>query len=402
MDVYSIIGIAVSLCLAGVGVGIGARLLQLRRTSVATEHEGADEDSDTPSKAMRREEHLRRRLYRPAGKRRATSIHGINERAFLRHTDGSYTRAYAVERPATLYADDVEVDRLYNDFARMLQSVGVAGVVLQLRCEVWADSGRAIKDHIKAQAQGRDTYMPARMLHTVGLTGTESLAREGLYRDDCLTLWVRVLARHASDPSGSRFARLMRVFPSLIKEIRKRGVARLGESLGAGWTRGYRETLVARALSHEHEACERAAQTFSSIEGMCPLPLRPFTREELWRETFLAHRLNERSAPALIDLEGADLRQPLCGEEISGDGHFLLHGNVPVSIVSLFRPPTPAISAGMLRVMTANPNLTFRHTTIVEYVTLDQEKAKAHLKSQHKDLSRAQTAVSRKSPTPAD
>lgn len=402
MDVYSIIGIAVSLCLGGIGIGLGARLLQLRRASVATEGKGADEESDASSKVVRREAHLRRRLHLPAGKRRATSIHGINERAFLRHTDGSYTRAYKVERPATLYADDVEVDRLYNDFARMLQSVGLAGVVLQLRADVWADKGRAISDHLKGQAHGRDTYMPARMLHTVGLTGTESLAREGAYRDDCLTLWMRVPARHASDPSGSRFARLMRVFPSLTKEIRKRGISNLRASLYASWTKVYRETLVARTLADEHEACERAAQVFSSIEAMCPLPLRPFTREEMWRETFLAHRLNERSAPALIDLEGADLRQPLCGEEISGDGQFLLHGNVPVSIVSLFRPPTPAISAGMLRVMTANPSLTFRHTTVLEYITLDQEKAKTHLKSQHKDLSRAQTAISRKSPTPAD
>ncbi len=50
--------------------------------------------------------------------------------------------------------------------------------------------------------------------------------------------------------------------------------------------------------------------------------------------------------------------------------------------------------------MTANPNLVFKHTTIVEYITLDQEKAKAQLKNQYKDLSRAQAAVARKSPAP--
>ncbi|MDQ3742852.1 MAG: hypothetical protein M3444_00430 [Acidobacteriota bacterium] len=135
---------------------------------------------------------------------------------------------------------------------------------------------------------------------------------------------------------------------------------------------------------------------------MCPLELRAFTREEMWRETYLAHRLNERTAPELAEVEGADLRQYLCCEEITGGGQFVMHGDYPVAVVSLFRPPTPVISAGMLRVMTANPNLVFRHTTVVEYVTLDQEKAKAHLRDQYKDLSRAQTAVARKSPAPAN
>ena len=398
MDFWTLIGVAFSAILAGVGAGVGLRLFQFQRES----HRASNARRTSGSTQTDKGERLQRRLSQPHGSRRTTEIHGINRLGFLRHTDGSYTKAFHVEMPTTLYADDAEVDRLYNDWARMLQSARQAGCIIQTRHDVWTDSGRAIHSHLKTQAHAKDTYMPARMLHTVGLTGTESLARERCYQDDRLTLWVRVPVRHADDPSRGRLTSIARFFPQITKELRQQGVKRFTSAVLTSWTRVMREQVFARARATEHEACQAAGQIFAHLEHMCPLTLRPFTREEMWRETFLAHRQNERGAPALSLVEGSDLRQPLCGEEISSRGGFLMHGDYPVSIISLFRPPTPVISAGMLRVMTANPNLAFRHTTVVEYITLDQEKAKAHLKDQHKDLSRAQTAVSRKSPTPAD
>lgn len=401
MDIWTIIGIGFSLALAGLGLGVGLRLLRLKHR-VSQSADGKSEAARVALTETGREELLRRRLSRPHGRWRTTGIHGVNREGFLRHTDGSFTKAYHAEMPATLYADDGDVDRLYNDWARMLQSVRQAGVVIQTRHDVWVDKGRAIHSHLKAQASAADTYMPARMLHTVGLTGTEGTARAGGYQDDRLTLWVRVPLRHPDDPSRARLSRLARFFPSLGNELRRQGFRRFAEAILVSWTRVMREQVFARARAAESEAATAAAQIFSTIEHMCPLALRPFTREEMWRETFLAHRQNEQAAPALASVEGADLRQPLCGEEVSAHGQFLMHGDCPVSVVSLFRPPTPLVSAGMTRVMTANPNLAFRNTAVLEYITLDQERAKANLKDQHKDLSRAQTAVSRKSPTPSD
>src|SRR5215210_9147528 len=106
----------------------------------------------------------------------------------------------------------------------MLQSVRQAGVVIQTRHDVWSDSGRAIRQHLEAQAHTVDTYMPARMLHTVGLTGTESAAREGFYQDDRLTLWVRVPLRHGDDPSRAKLSCLIRFFPALMSEFRRQGI----------------------------------------------------------------------------------------------------------------------------------------------------------------------------------
>src|SRR5215210_9331730 len=119
----------------------------------------------------------------------------------------------------------------------MLQSVRQAGVVIQTRHDVWSDSGRAIRQHLEAQAHTADTYMPARMLHTVGLTGTESTAREGFYQDDRLTLWVRVPLRHADDPSYSKVSRLIRFFPACARELRRLDVTRFVSAVAVSWTR---------------------------------------------------------------------------------------------------------------------------------------------------------------------
>jgi hypothetical protein len=387
MNIYTILGIAFPLALIGIGIGVGLRLLNLARRTRAKARRQLSEVAD-----------LRRRLSKPKGARRTTNIHGVNSLGYLRQTDGSYTKAYVVEMPATLYADDTAVDRIYNDWARMLQSLKLQGCIVQVRHDVWPDSGRALNTHIKAQAHTKDTFMPARMLHTVGLTGTESAAQAGQYQDDRLTLWVRVPVRQANDPSRARLSRIFSFFPALAREVRANGIGSFIRAVATSWARTNVEHLCVRARADEEAACEQASQVFASIEHMCPLELRAFTREEMWRETYLSHRLNERTAPQLAEIEGADIRQHLCGEEITGGGQFVMHGDYPVAIVSLFRPPTPVISAGMLRVMTANPNLVFRHTTVVEYITLDQEKAKARLRDQYKDLSRAQTAVARKSP----
>jgi hypothetical protein len=52
-----------------------------------------------------------------------------------------------------------------------------------------------------------------------------------------------------------------------------------------------------------------------------------------------------------------------------------MHGSHPASIVSMFVPPQPVISADMLRALTHHPGLNFRHTIIAEFIYLDQRKA---------------------------
>src|SRR5262249_46521074 len=78
--------------------------------------------------------------------------------------------------------------------------------------------------------------------------------------------------------------------------------------------------VVRRLLRDEREARERAEKVFRLVERECPLPLRRFSRQELWEAIYLGHRQNARSAPILPDVPGLDIRDYLCGETIEGRG----------------------------------------------------------------------------------
>ncbi|MDQ3254323.1 MAG: hypothetical protein M3R15_10525, partial [Acidobacteriota bacterium] len=399
MDFLTVIGMACVMLAGGLGLGLGLRLLSVGRNARREASSLRESAEGCGAATVKTDELIRRRLSHPRGARRATSIHGITQSGMVRHTDGSYTKAYHVKSENTLYAEDAVVDRNYNELARMLASIKQPGIIIQFRHAVHPDPGRAIKRHLEAQTP-KDSYMPARMLHAMGVAQFEAQARERQFQEAALTCWIRIPARHVGDPSRARLGMIAAFFPALAKEVRRRGIARFFSATLSSWTATNHDRLTMRAVSNEADCSAQAKQTFAAIEHMCPLEMRPFSREELWHAVYLGHRMNEHSAPVLPSVEGADIRGYLCAEEIKGDGEFLLHGRVPAAIVSLFRPPTPKVTAAAMRLLTANPNLVCDHTTIIEFITLDQDKAKHDLKSQSKSLSLAQTATSRRSPDP--
>jgi hypothetical protein len=397
MDTYTIIGIAFATLTGCLGLSVGLRLLRIGYSTRSSVRAGFG--SDTGQTRIRQDDIMSRRLTQPRGARRRTSIHGITSTGLLRHTDGSYTKAYLVEMETTLYAEDGTVDRNYNDLARALASIKQPGIVIQFRHAVHPDAGAAIKRHLEAQ-DGNETFIPARMLHTMGVAEIEAQARERNFQRAALTCWIRVPARHANDSSRSRLTAFTLCFPAFAKELRQQGIARFIAAIGSSWTHVNHDRLTARTLANETECREQAEQTFAQIQHTIPFQMRAFSRDEVWRAVYFGHRMNEVSAPELPRLDGVDLRLPLCAEEIKGDGEFLLHGRTPVALVSLFRPPTPVITADAMRMLTANANLVFDHTTITEFITLDQERAKRDLKSTSKSLSLAQAASGRRSPDP--
>ena len=80
---------------------------------------------------------------------------------------------------------------------------------------------------------------------------------------------------------------------------------------------------------------------------------------------------------------------------LPGDGHFVMHGNYPAAVVSMFVPPQPNIFADCMRVLTTNPELNFRHNVITEYVYLDQDKVRKKLDKRIRQVSRANKGTSR-------
>src|SRR6185503_6602144 len=147
---------------------------------------------------------------------------------------------------------------------------------------------------------------------------------------------------------------LARFFPTLKRELALRGTLRF---IGARLTT-IRETsndhITRRTMPDEQQAIDEAEKPFRLIEHQSPLPLKPFTRQELWQAIYLGHPQNANTAPILPDVPGRDIRDYLAGETISGDGHFIMHGNYPAAVVSMFVPPQPNIFADCMRVLTTN------------------------------------------------
>src|SRR6476619_2635488 len=110
---------------------------------------------------------------------------------------------------------------------------------------------------------------------------------------------------------------------------------------------------------------------------------------ELWEALYLGHCQNANSVPLLPPDPACDVNDYLCSETIAGEGNFLMHGNSPAAVVSLFVPPQPQILADCMRVLSTDALLGFRHTVITEYVHVDQDKMRKRLDRRIRQVRRA-------------
>src|SRR4029077_10977561 len=116
-----------------------------------------------------------------------------------------------------------------------------------------------------------------------------------------------------------------------------------------GWDSSSNEGIVRRVDGDEREARAEAERGVRLIGGGSPLEMTRLSRDELWEAVCLGHRQNALGAPMLPEEPGLDVRDYLCGETISNQGPFMLHGSHPAAVVSMFVPPQPVIQADVLR-----------------------------------------------------
>lgn len=303
------------------------------------------------------------RLAKPRGRARNSSIIGLYGDA-LRHTDGSFTRAYHAELAPTILSDDLIVENRYNALARMLAARKPIGTVIQFRLSVGVDPGAAIFQH-EAARDVLGTHREATLLHHGGIQQYALLASLGHFRRTVLTCWVRVPNPHRRVED--------QFLPTLRRECQQHGLHHLPRAFAASWRAASAEQIVRRVLREEEEAFAEAEKTFRLIERECPLALSPFTRDELWAAVYLGHRQNAVSVPLLPE-DGTDVREYLCGETIEANEHYIMHGACPAALISLFTPPQPAMQADALRLLSVSSALNFRHTVISEFVYPDQRQ----------------------------
>jgi len=325
-------------------------------------------------------------LRRPAGRKRDSSIVGIYRDA-LRHKDGSLTVAYNVEAPATMFADDALVDIRYDDLARMLAFEKPAGTLVQFRYSTIPDPGYAIINVISSRAD-QGTHTLASLLQASNLEYIESGAKRVAYRRSVLTMWVRVPPKKRTNSTLSALADFKQ---ALRNEIETNGFFAALRNIAVTYSRTADDAVVRRTLEDEKRNYSQANQVWRQIENSSPLVLRRFTRQEIWEAIFYGNCQNAGSNPIIPDKPGRDLRDYLCSETIEGELNYLMHGEYPVAIVSMFTPPNEFVTADALRGLIGRRDFNSRHTIVTEYLFPAQLKETKRLDRRIKQVKRTFT-----------
>jgi len=286
MEPLTIIGGVIAATGAGLGVGVGSRLLPIafrahRDLRVLKHSEGAEHYLRI---AEHEEERLR--LWCPSGRKRESSIAGISDGA-LRHTDGSYTCAWEAQPAPTMLAHEHVVESRCDELARMLSVGKPPGTVIQFRFSSGPDPGNAIIAHLAACGDPSMLHPEAARLHGMNIDFYAMQADAHSYRQQALTIWVRVPVRLKGDGVNSGLSAFI---PAALDEIGKHRVTKLPQAIRATWEETADDGVARRLLSEERAARERAEKVFRLVESEYPLSLRRFRRQELWEAIYLGHR----------------------------------------------------------------------------------------------------------------
>lgn len=385
MDAVTIIGGVGATIASGLAIGSGIRLFPIAGQAIRdTRRLSQSGDGSLGKERLLLQAQTKTRKLR--GRTRESSIVGLYKDT-LRHTDGSYTRGYELPLQSTMLAPDEVVDGFIDGFADMLTVDLPAGTVLQFRYAVGPDPGRAIAEHLRARSYDCN-YFPAARLHDLNLDFLKGMTDTRLFRQERASLFVRVPVNHENDRSSHGF----NTFVSLLAaDWRNYRFKHLRRRFADHWTNTRNDGVVRRILEHEEESLRKAAKCFRLLEMQSPVALSRLDRQQLWRAVYQSHVTGSASVPRLPQYDGLDLRDYLCAETIEDRGWYVLHGVCPVTVVSVFAPGEQFIAADAMRVLTAHPGLSFRHTIITEFISIDREKAKATLDSHIKHVERSGT-----------
>ena len=217
---------------------------------------------------------------------------------------------------------------------------------------------------------------------------SECSAKSLPYRRSVLTMWVRVPPKKRVNSTISAISDLRH---ALRTEQKTRGMFSALRSLPEIYSRTADDSVVRRTLEDEKRAYGHANRVWRQIENSSPLTLRRFTRQEIWEAVFFGHCQNAASVPFLPERPGRDLRDYLCGETIEGELNYLMHGDYPVAIVSMFTPPNEFVTADALRGLIGRRDFNSRHTIVTEYLFPEQRKETKRLDRRIKQVKRTFT-----------
>lgn len=255
--------------------------------------------------------------------------------------DQGYGCGWDATPQTTMLSEDDHLDYAINRVATMLKSMEEPGTIVQIRTSKGPDIGRAIREHQKAIEPGCDQL--AKELNSLQNDTYIHGAAQGAYHQSVTSIWARVPSIH---PNG-----LKRLF-SKDKQLKK----------------------------DERDARQKAQSAFEMLERICPLRMRRLQGEELWNALYKGHHEGAKSVPNFNLTSAIRADDLLAGDDLTlTNDRMIIDGTTSASIVTLWLPPHPEISADLARQL-ERAELSFRHTIIVEFEILHQARAKQILK----------------------
>jgi hypothetical protein len=155
--------------------------------------------------------------------------------------------------------------------------------------------------------------------------------------------------------------------------------ARLPVNLPTAFKRFNARGRSLRTYRDEMDARDEALQIFDLIEQMSPLKMKRLGGEEMWSALYRGHHENCKSVPDFNRTSAVYANALLAGDDLTfTNDRMVIDNQTPVSIITLWLPPHPDVSADLARQL-ERADLGFRHTIIVEYEALDQHVAKKRI-----------------------
>ncbi|MBA3442484.1 MAG: hypothetical protein H0T92_21725 [Pyrinomonadaceae bacterium] len=283
-----------------------------------------------------------------------------------------------------------------DDIGRLVAQPKPPGTVMQFHYAVQPDPGIAIAKHLKTRSYER-VYGPACRLHDSNVDFYTDLANGRVFRTENASLNVTVPVTMTGDQTNKGVGAFI---PALAQELRKYGPRESFRALAQASARTKDDGVVRRLLNAEQKAYAKAVKIFRQVQANSPVTLTRLNRPQLWGAVYRSHCINSRNTPKLSPQMGLDVRDLLCAQSIEPGGWYMLHGDTPVTVVSMMRPGD-AMFADSMRVLTAHPELTFKHTLVAEFVYLDQRRAIRRLDKRIRQVKRTNNrADGRKNMTP--
>lgn len=298
---------------------------------------------------------------------------------YARHTDGSYTAAFRIETGNTIYTDLTKVNGIYEKWAELVGRYAKEGYIVQIRDTKHLANGDKFRKHLQ-ELPTSGVHPEARSLYLANTGELTSRFARAEVKESTQTLWIRVPTKHPADQSKESWRNYWRVFRENFSF----------SNFLLAWFKVYerKNNRIVRRLKTAEEKCRAEAEKiFRDFQNEAPQRLVRFKQQELKKVVYLAHVENAASVPSFVGHEH-DLRPYFGAEKIQYSEDVIWHGNTPVAIVSLNRPPGVYTEVGIMRAINSNPTLRFRHTIVADLMPLDDAAALREINRAMKPLER--------------